>query len=684
MQTRHKLSLILCSCAFASSAFAASFDTPAPLIRGTDLNLTNEEIFNAFHSFMPDFMPGNHLRSPQSTRPPLLPSAAIFPLEFRTIDGTNNNLINPTRGSANTPFLRTTTNAYGDGRDTPAGAGQKGTREISNLVHAQTTSVPVATTAMWWAWGQFIDHDMTLTPIAVPTEAFNIPVPACDPFFDPNCTGTATISFQRSAFVHDPNGVRQQVDVNTHWIDGSQVYGSDTARAQELRTLDGTGHLKVSTGNFLPFNVNGFPNQPNNRSNFFLAGDVRANENSALTALQTLFVREHNFWADQFSSGDPTLDDDGIYFRARAVVCAEIQKITYKDFLPGLLGRTRLPPYPGYNQAVDPSIANVFATASYRFGHSLLNSTIARLDSNNQSIGDLLLEQAFFQPTQVSGVGIEPYLRGLARQQVEKVDGLVVDSVRNFSPGTARGFDLPALNIQRGRDHGLPRFNQVRIDYGLPAFTSFAQITLDTSMQAKLASAYASVNDVDAWVGMIAEDHGTRVFPMLGQTAITVLTDQFERLRDGDRFWYEAYLDPTTLATVQATSLSDVIRRNTTIATELQNDVFELPTATPTPSPTPTPTATPTSTPIATATPTPPQITLTAQGRLLHGQRAADLSWSGATSRLDVFRNGELIDRTRNDGFFSDHIGGSGPGTFTYQVCHKGTQTCSNEATVTF
>ena len=292
---------------------------------------------------MPDFMPGNGLSSRQSTRPPLLPSAAIFPLEFRTIDGTNNNLINPTLGSATTPFLRTTTNAYGDSRDTPAGAGQKGTREISNLVNAQGISVPIATTAMWWAWGQFMDHDMTLTPIAVPTEAFNVPVPACDPSFDPNCTGTATISFQRSAFIHDLNGVRQQVDVNTHWIDGSQVYGSDTARAQELRTLDGTGHLKVSTGNFLPFNVNGFPNQPNSGSNFFLAGDVRANENSALTALQTLFMREHNFRADQFSSGDPTLDDDGIYFRARAVVCAEIQKITYKDFLPGLLGRTTLP-----------------------------------------------------------------------------------------------------------------------------------------------------------------------------------------------------------------------------------------------------------------------------------------------------------------------------------------------------
>jgi hypothetical protein len=209
---------------------------------------------------------------------------------------------------------------------------------------------------------------------------------------------------------------------------------------------------------------------------------------------------------------------------------------------------------------------------------------------------------------------------------------------------------------------------------------------------------------------MIVEDHGPGVFPLLGQTAITVLTDQFERLRDGDRFWYEAYLDPGTLATVQATRLSDIIRRNTTITTELQNDVFTLPAATPTPSPTPTATATatptstpiatatptpsptptatatatPTSTPIATATPTPPQIILTAQGRLIHGQRAADLSWSGATSRLDVFRDGAFITNVRNDGSFTDRIGGSGPGTFTYQVCNRGTQTCSNEATVTF
>jgi hypothetical protein len=314
-------------------------------------------------------------------------------------------------------------------------------------------------------------------------------------------------------------------------------------------------------------------------------------------------MREHNFWTDFFSSGDPTLDDDGIYFRARAVVCAEIQKITYKDFLPGLIGKNTLPTYAGYNENVDPSIANVFASAAFRFGHSLLTTTVSRLDSNNQSIGDLLLSKDFFKPTQITSVGIEPYLRGLARQRPEEIDGLIVDAVRNFSPTSAHGFDLAALNIQRGRDQGLPRFNQVRLDYGLSAFTAFSQITSDTGMQAKLASAYATVDDIDAWVGMLVENH--RPNTLLGPTLIAVLTDQFQRLRDGDRFWYETYLDPGTLATVQATRLSDIIRRNTTILTGLQNNVFSLPPPTPTPTPTPTPSPTATRTPRPSPTRTP-------------------------------------------------------------------------------
>ena len=167
-------------CALTSSALAGSFDRPAPLIPNDDRNLKNEEVFKEFHFFMPE----TGLPPRQKSIPPLLPGApAIFPLEFRTIDGTGNNLNNPTLGSANTPFLRTTTNAYGDGLSTPAGADQKGTREISNAGRCPPTgSVPIAKpdSSFWWAWGQIIDHDMEITPIAAPTETFDIPVPACD------------------------------------------------------------------------------------------------------------------------------------------------------------------------------------------------------------------------------------------------------------------------------------------------------------------------------------------------------------------------------------------------------------------------------------------------------------------------------------------------------------------------
>ena len=145
---------------------------------------------------------------------------------------------------------------------------------------------------------------------------------------------------------------------------------------------------------------------------------------------------------------DPSLNDDDLYDRARAIVGAEIQKITYSDFLPDLIGKTTLSVYAGYNENVDPSIANVFGAAAFRFGHSLLSATVLRLDSNNQSIGNLALQATFFNPSLISAVGIEPYLRGLAHQQAEEIDGLIVNGVRNFTRTLASGFDLAALNVQ--------------------------------------------------------------------------------------------------------------------------------------------------------------------------------------------------------------------------------------------
>src|SRR5947199_10122739 len=133
MKVRQNVWLSVFIFALASSALAGSFDQPTPLVPKEDSNLKNDDVFKMFHFFMPE----NGLPPHQKTIPPLLPGAAIFPQEFRSTDGTNNNLNNLTLGARNTVFLSTTTNAYGDGHSTPAGAHQRRTRDLRKLLVAQ-------------------------------------------------------------------------------------------------------------------------------------------------------------------------------------------------------------------------------------------------------------------------------------------------------------------------------------------------------------------------------------------------------------------------------------------------------------------------------------------------------------------------------------------------------------------
>lgn len=503
--------------------------------------------------------------------------AARFPQDLRSYDGSGNNVVHPDWGSTGSPFLRRTAAAYADGVDSPAGANRVSARQISNAVAAASGSRPNARGASdyLWQWGQFLDHDLDLTPTHDPAEAFPIAVPAGDPQFDPTNTGTRTIPLSRS-FYERVSGVRQQVNALSAYIDASQVYGADETRARALRTLDGTGRLKTSAGNLLPFNLDGLPNAPSTSPTLFVAGDLRVNEQVGLMAIQTLFLREHNTWADRIRQGNPGITDEEIYQTARAIVGAEIQAITYNEFLPVLLGRNALRPYRGYRPEVNAGIENTFATAAYRLGHSLLSPNILRIGADGRAIarGPLSLAASFFNLAEVTEVGIDPYLRGLAAQRAQELDHQVVDGVRNFlfgAPG-AGGFDLASLNIQRGRDHGLPSYNQARAAYGLPRVATFAGISASREVQQKLASVYASPDQVDLWVGGLAEDHAPGA--MVGPTFLAILRDQFERLRDGDRFWHEIYLPQDLLQIVRGQTLARVIRRNSGIGNELPDNVW--------------------------------------------------------------------------------------------------------------
>lgn len=507
-------------------------------------------------------------------------------IAHRSIDGSNNHPDLLMLGAADTVLRRMSPPDYGDGVWTMGGQDRPSARVISNAVCADTQSAVnmLGASDMLWQWGQFLDHDIDLTEGNPPFAPEHIRPETGDPWFDPESTGRSQIDFFRSRH-HHGTGIsaeypRQQMNHITHYIDASNVYGSDDERATALRTNDGTGRLLTSSGDLLPFNTAGFDNAGGSeRTDLFLAGDIRANEQVGLTAMHTLFVREHNRLAAEIAANDPALTGDEVYQAARRVVGALMQAITYNEFLPALLGPNALAPYDGYDIYASPAIGNIFSTAIYRFGHSALSPTLLRLDSNGFEIiqGHLPLRNAFFAPFRISVEGgIEPVLRGLAAQEMSRIDTELVDDVRNFlfGPPGAGGFDLASLNIQRGRDHGLPSYADARWYWGLSRPTSFAGVSSDPTTQTRLASVYDSVEDIDLWVGALAEDpvNGGHV----GALAFKVMKHQFEGLRDGDYFWYEYVMTPAEIADINATTLADVIRRNTNIDAELSDDVFNV------------------------------------------------------------------------------------------------------------
>ena len=252
------------------------------------------------------------------------------------------------------------------------------------------------------------------------------------------------------------------------------------------------------------------------------------------------------------------------------------RQITYYEFLPALLGDNPLPAYTAYDPHVDPSVSAAFSGAAFRVGHTMQTSEFLRLSDDGTSLpgGPLPLQNSFFNSQPLLSEGIEPYLLGMIQQQANEVDTEEIDALRNFlfGPPGAGGMDLASINIQRGRDLGLPDYNQARVDFGLAPVSSFDQITSDPTLSAALAAVYGTVDKVDLWVGGLAEAHvpgGT-----VGELFATIIADQFRRARDGDRFWFENnQFPPSELDQIRATTLSDLVLRNTSIAA-LPDNVF--------------------------------------------------------------------------------------------------------------
>ncbi len=504
------------------------------------------------------------------------------PNNSRSYDGSYNNKDNIDWGGKDTALLRKSSSAYADSISTLAtrGPSNPNPRIVSNAICklGSFISSVLDLTDMTWIWGQFLDHEIDLTTPGSESADMVTPTVIEDPNED---YPSRTILFTRSKAVSGSNP-RDQPNEISSYIDATNVYGSTKTRADILRLFDGSGKMKTLLANnneiILDYNTYGLPNAApggSDPTDFFIAGDVRSNENIYLTAMHTLFVREHNRLCDEIVITHPDMvgKDNYIFEQARKIVIGLMQSITFSEFLPAL--GIVIPSYTAYDDTINSGVTTEFSTVGYRLGHSMLSSTL-----NVGSSGSINLKDAFFSPSYIQTNGVDDLLLGGTTKVMKEIDGTLVDDVRNFLFGPPTGsnlLDLAALNMQRGRDHGIPGYNDVRVAYGLSINNNFSDITSDTTIQNNLQQLYTSPDHIDPWIGAVVENHLSG--KAVGELVNAILIDQFTNLRDGDYYWYEVGpgLSSDMITEISNTKLSDIIIRNTVLtSSEIDSDVFHV------------------------------------------------------------------------------------------------------------
>nr|CAH7737940.1 unnamed protein product [Callosobruchus chinensis] len=438
--------------------------------------------------------------------------------KYRTYNGTCNNLNHPTLyGAAYTPFRRQLQPDYAD--------------------------------VMLAVWGQFLDHDITATALSnkangstisccdmlgtiTSPECFPVILDLQDPIREYNVT---CMEFVRSSPA--PTcclSAREQLNQATAYIDASVMYGCDENVTRHLREMKG-GRMKMleleDGRSLLPVSEN--PNDGCNRE-----------EQEKDGSMHLIWLRQHNLLAKNLSRLNPHWDDETIFQETRRIIAAQMQHITYKEFLPILLGaklmkKLDLSPlktgyWKKYNSSVVPNIANNFAAASFRFAHSIIPGLMKLLAGRNATPEFVQMHKMLFNPFELYQKGrLDEALRGAMGTSIQASDPYFTDELKShmFEDSVERmkqpklcGLDLVSLNIQRGRDHGLPGyvFWRERCGFKKPAHFDDLESFMDSD---------------------------------------------FVRLKYGDRFWYETDQHPAAfsaeqLRQIRKTSLANIICDN--------------------------------------------------------------------------------------------------------------------------
>uniref|UniRef100_A0AC35UDD4 Peroxidasin n=1 Tax=Rhabditophanes sp. KR3021 TaxID=114890 RepID=A0AC35UDD4_9BILA len=559
-----------------------------------------------------------------------------FHSKYRSFDGQCTNLDNTLWGASQMPFQRLLPPIYENGFNTPVGWEKEklyygfkkpNARKVSlELIGSEQITAHQQYSSMLMQWGQFLDHDITFKAPALSRKVYstggicnrtceniepcyNILLPPGDPKYKTLKKGNVPcMEFDRSSAVCGSGetspifqriSYREQVNIVTSYIDASNVYGSAEIDSTDLRDLfSDHGLLRfdiVSSAQkpYLPFEKDSDMECRRNISDdnpirCFLGGDFRANEQLGLTSIHTIWLREHNRIAGKLLEINPNWDGEKLYQEGRKIVGAIFQHITYSKWLPKVLGQNGfnhyIGDYKGYQNDVHPGISNSFATAAFRFGHTLINPKLTRLNNEFATIpeGDISLHEAIFAPERLlSEGGIDPIVRGLFASQMKlpRSDQVLNKELTEllFHREAQVPLDLATVNIQRGRDHALPGYTEYRRYCNLTVPSTFEEMVSyvsNSSVIPKLKELYGHPGNIDLWVGGVIE----KKLPdaLVGATFSCIIGEQFKKLRDGDRFYYENpdVFSPLQLQQIKRYSFAKALCHNGDNIDRVQKDVF--------------------------------------------------------------------------------------------------------------
>ncbi len=607
--------------------------------------------------------------------------------ETRSLDGSGNNVDSPALGQANTQYSREAPANYADGVSSMVDGPDP--RYISNRIfNDQSQNLFSENGVTQWAfvWGQFLDHTFGLRE-AEGGENAPIPFDASDPLEEfVNDMGVIDFSRSPAAPGSGEDSPREQLNTVSSYIDAWAVYGGSEDRLEWLREgpVDGdlsnnSAYLLLTEDGYLPDSgargdVDAAPEMQlmgrlmGSPEDAVVAGDVRANENIALTAIHTLFAREHN----RIVSALPAdLPEETKFQIARAVVIAEQQYITYTEFLPAL--GIELNAYKGYNSEVDPSLSNEFAAAAFR-AHSMIHGefdidaeattytaqelealerqgvelaeedgamklavplnvafgkpasrfpswawrrssaasavsrstrTTSRLTTSSGACSSRSRDRMSKTRASVSTARTCPTASASCSTSERSISSAGATTASRHTTTCARRTGWSAkesfMDITGESTEEFPDDPQIDAENPIddPDILDFTRLVdgegnrlepgsdeaeegavegrRRTTLAARLKAIYGDADNVDAFVGIVAEEHveGSE----FGELQAAIWKTQFEALRDGDRFFYENY--PALQAILDnygvgfQHSLAEVIARNTELdLDELPQDVF--------------------------------------------------------------------------------------------------------------